>query len=268
MTAVAAWIRHIKDDVDELWMISDSRLSDGRNLDSAPKLFPLLRGDIALCFAGETQVAYPFLQQIYFTSLSFRAARTRGLDLIEYRSHVLRILNDLVSKIETPIKELKTPKCSFLLCGYSWIKKRFFIWKIQFHRELNRFHFDRAGAICGRPHSIMFGGDAGSRLKRETARILTERRGVRWGTNPLNSEPLEALVNLLKNSDEKDSIGGAPQLVKIYQHTNTSIIPLYWPPDQQESIYYLGRQLVGYERIDDWILDLTTMTRHPFRQSD
>ena len=227
MTAVAAWIRHIKDDVDELCIISDSRLSDGRNIDSAPKLLPLPRGDIALCFAGETQVAYPFLQQLYFTSLSFRAARTRGLDIIEYRSHVLRILNDLVSNIDTSIKELKTPKCSFLLCGYSWIKKRFYIWKLQFHKELGRFHFDRAAGICGRPHSIIYGGDAGNRLRGETARILTERRGYRWGTTPLDLEPLEALVNLLAKANAKDSIGGAPQFLKIYQHINASVIPLY-----------------------------------------
>src|SRR5437868_5366975 len=136
MTAVAAWVRPLKTGVDELCIISDSRLSDGRNIDCAPKIFPLPRGDIALCFAGETQVAYPFLQQVYSTSLSFRAARTRGLDLIEYRPHVIRILNDLVSGIKTTIKELKTPKCSFLLCGYSWIRKRFYIWKIQFHPEL------------------------------------------------------------------------------------------------------------------------------------
>jgi hypothetical protein len=52
MTAVAAWIRAIKRDVEELFIISDSRLSDGRNLDCAPKIFPLQGGDIALCFAG------------------------------------------------------------------------------------------------------------------------------------------------------------------------------------------------------------------------
>ncbi len=264
MTAVAAWVRTLKPGVDELCIISDSRLSDGRNIDCAPKIFPLPRGDIALCFAGETQVAYPFLQQVYSTSLSFRAARTRGLDLIEYRPHVIRILNDLVSGIKTTIKELKTPKCSFLLCGYSWIRKRFYIWKIQFHPELGRFHYDKAASICGRPESIMFGGDAGAKLRAENARILTERRGVRWGIDPINFEPLEALVNLLKGASDRDTIGGAPQCVKIYQHVNASIIPLYWPTGQRASIYYLGRKLLGYERIDDWVLDLATMTRHPF----
>lgn len=264
MTAVAAWIRQIKNGVDELCLISDSRLSDGRNIDCAPKILPLPRGDIAISFAGETQVAYPFFLQLYFASLSFRAARTRGLDIIEYRPHALAILNDIVRRIDTPIDSLRLPQCSFLLCGYSWIKKRFYIWRIVYKPELGRFHYDSATGICGRRESIMFAGDAGPRLRDETHAVLTSRRGHQWGRTPLNLEPLEALANLLSTPDSRSSIGGPPQLVKIYQHSNASIIPVYWPRDQQTSIAYSGRIVLGYERVDEWILDLGSMTRHRY----
>jgi len=246
-------------------MIADSRLGgDGRNIDGCPKILPFQRGDIGLCFAGETQVAYPFFQSLFHTSTSFRAAKTRGLDIIEYRPHILKILNALVDIIDTPIPDLRIPECTFILCGYSWISKSFKMWSIRYHPELKRFHHDKAGSICTRKESIIFGGDAGPRLREETHRILTERRGHRWGSEPLNFEPLEALSNLLSVEDPASSIGGAPQFVKIYQHVNTLIVPVFWPRHQRKQIAYLGRPLLGYERIDDWIFDVDTLTTHPF----
>jgi hypothetical protein len=176
---------------------------------------------------------------------------------------VIYILNDFLATIRTPIKDLQIPRCTFLLGGYSWIQKRFRIWLIKYHKELKRFYYDEARNICGQRQSILFAGDAGPRLMNETARILTERRGKQWGTIPLDLEPLEALAEMLRASTDADSIGGPPQLVKIYQHTNTAIIPLYWPRGQRESVCYLGRKLVGYEHLDDWVLDLSDMTKHP-----
>lgn len=89
MTAIVAWIRSLGGNVDELCIAADSRLSgDGKNIDGCPKILPLPRGDIALCFAGETELAYPFLQQLYHTALSHRSARTRGLDITKYKSHI------------------------------------------------------------------------------------------------------------------------------------------------------------------------------------
>lgn len=268
MTAVAAWIRPLKQGVNELCVIADSRLGgDGRNIDGCPKILPFPRGDMALCFAGETQVAYPFFQSLFHTSTSFRAARTRGLDIIEYRPHILKILNDLVSRIDTPIEELKIPECSFIPCGYSWIQKRFRMWTIRYHPQLRRFHHDKAGSICHNKESIIFGGDAGDRLRQETGRILTERRGHVWGSDPLTFEPLEALSNLLAVKDSNSTIGGPPQFVKLYQHINSLIVPIYWPRGQREKVAYLGRPLLGYERIDDWVFDVETLTTHPFSMS-
>jgi hypothetical protein len=83
MTAAAAWIREIKPGIEELCFISDSRLSGGRNIDCCPKILPFNRGDIALCFAGDTQIAYPYFHQLSITEYSYKAARTRALDIIE-----------------------------------------------------------------------------------------------------------------------------------------------------------------------------------------
>lgn len=68
VTVVAAWIR-TRTRGEELCLISDSRFTGGRSMDSSPKLLALPRGDMALCFAGETGVAYPFMLQAYFASM-------------------------------------------------------------------------------------------------------------------------------------------------------------------------------------------------------
>src|SRR5574344_1059205 len=127
MTAVVVWKRAFKQGTMELCFASDSRLRDGRTIDFAQKVFTLKRGDIAIAFAGDTAVAYPYVLQVINASDAFRASRTRGLDLIEYRSHIIRILNQIVNDIDTPIAEERIPNLEIILGGYSWVQKDFFI---------------------------------------------------------------------------------------------------------------------------------------------
>jgi len=61
MTLSLAWIRSVGN-VQELVMATDSRLRRGRAWDVAPKILTLPRTDCAICFAGDTDDAYPFTQ--------------------------------------------------------------------------------------------------------------------------------------------------------------------------------------------------------------
>jgi hypothetical protein len=169
-----------------------------------------------------------------------------------------------MDNIDTTIEDMKIPDCTFILGGYSWLRRSFQLWKIRYTKELKRFHYDSATTLCGK--KAIFAGDAWTLLKDETLRILRNQRGHALGKNPLNLEPLEALRNLLKNEDRALSIGGAPQFVKVYQHLNAEVIPMYWPVNQRSTATYLGRKLLPYERIDDWVLDLDTMERSPMTQ--
>lgn len=261
VTVVAAWVRTLTGGTEELCLVSDSRLSGGRTMDSAPKLLVLPRGDMALCFAGETGVAYPFMLQAYFASLVHRPARTRGLDLTQYRSHIIKILNSIVSNIQTPIADLRIPDCEFVLGGYSWLYKRFYIWKICYSANLGRFHYNSAQSICGKRESFLLAGSGAPMLRRGLAHLLTSRRGQNWGSIPLDMEPFEALVSLLRTAGDRDSVGGPPQFVKVYQHANALPVPILWPDRSVGQVSVLGRVLLNYEHIDDWALDPDTLQR-------
>src|SRR2546423_14177496 len=64
MTLCVAWIREGKNDEgEELVFATDSRLRGGETWDSGIKLFNLGRPDCLLCFAGDTQRAYPLILQ-------------------------------------------------------------------------------------------------------------------------------------------------------------------------------------------------------------
>jgi hypothetical protein len=243
-------------------MASDSRLrGDGRVVDVAPKVMALPRNDAAICFAGETAIAYPFMLHVHYSTLSYRRARTRGLDIINYRSHVIKILNDLVCSIDTPIDDLRIPDCQFLLGGYSWLEKRFRIWRIGYASDLGRFHYDSATGMCGLPESFMLAGDAALNYRSVFNQVVTERRGHDWGDRGLDLEPFEALVRLLRATGPTASVGGSPQLVKVYQHANAIPVPILWPNRDTGRVSLLGRQLVNYEAVDDWPLDPDSLER-------
>lgn len=263
MTAVVAWVRKFPQGPEELCIASDSRLrGDGRIIDMAPKIFSFSRGDMVLGFAGDTGIAYPFLQQLVFTAESFRAARTRGLDIIEYRSHILKILNDMISRVRVEVKEVTCSDCEFILAGYSWIKKDFKIWKIYFSHRDKTFVVGKCQLTCGGSKIIEAGSDS-RQLKTELGKILTSKRGKNWKNGgPLDFEPLEALASILKKVDNDASIGGAPQLVKVYQYMQTVSVPIMWECSANTpQITLLGRPVLGYERIDNWVLNPFTLEK-------
>jgi len=262
MTVVVAWKRTLKQGTEELCLASDSRLRDGRTIDTAPKLFPLLRGDICLAFAGETGVAYPFVLQAINASNSFRASRSRGLDIIEYRSHLIKILNQIIDGIETPFEDLKLPEVQIVLAGYSWLKKVFHIWLIGYDMQLHKFHYRSGSSIAKKPESIIYAGDQADHLRKSLTAFLRKKYGYQFNKFTLDYEPLEVLINELRCSSGSSTIGGPPQLVKIYQHINTIAIPIYWPTKISNKITLLGRTLFGYENVDEWVLDPDTFERH------
>ena len=64
MTIGTAWIRRGRHG-EELWLASDSRLSDGDYIwDACPKLMALPRRDLVAGFSGSTNEAYPLLLQL------------------------------------------------------------------------------------------------------------------------------------------------------------------------------------------------------------
>ena len=60
------------------------------------------------------------------------------------------------------------------------------------------------------------------------------------------------------------------QVVKLYQYMHSASLAVYWPDKKSNQVYLQGRPCLGYERVDNWILDPDTLrTEHPlFTKSD
>lgn len=257
MTVVVAWKRRLKQGAEELCFASDSRLSgDGARIDGAQKIFTLKRGDVAIAFAGETAIAYPYILQVINSLEGFRASRTRAMDIIEIRSHVIRMLNQIVDDRDTTEPEI--PEVRFILGGFSWIEKKFHLWYIQYNIALKRFHYDSAKSFGHSEECIAFVGDRGRDLEKKFYDEMRQNYGPSFGELKLDMEPLKCLIEFLKSSTDRwSTIGFPPQFAKVYQHMNALYIPLV----DDNGIYYCGRKLFGYEHIDEWPLSLKTFER-------
>lgn len=162
----------------------------------------------------------------------------------------------------------------FLFGGYSWIKKEFVLWKIVFDEIESRFvsieapwarfsprtkglklgklrKADRALAL-GR---IAFAGDQGPLAKRLFSQEMTRRHRQGEQISKIEMEPFDIVVKMLRDKDRSPSIGGAPQLAKVYQFVKNVSFPLYWPDKAAGTVFLQGRPCLGYERLDTKIVD-------------
>lgn len=76
MTVSLAWVRKVEFG-EQLWSVSDSRLSGERSWDYCPKILPLSRLDSAISFAGDADAAYPLLLQCVMAVDHYAPARER-----------------------------------------------------------------------------------------------------------------------------------------------------------------------------------------------
>jgi hypothetical protein len=59
------------------------------------------------------------------------------------------------------------------------------------------------------------------------------------------------MSGMIAGAGRNDTIGGAPQLIRITQHMNTRALCVRW--EGQDTLF--GRPLFDYENIDYWIVD-------------
>lgn len=269
MTVVVAWKRTLNKGTEELCFASDSRLSGGgQRIDCAQKVFALKRGDMAMAFAGDIGIAYPYILQVINSINAYRETETRGADIIKIRSHVIRMLNQLVEKFDKSLEEKGYPDVQIILGGYSWLEKQFHLWKLCYKKDIERFHYESASSFGGVGECITYAGDRGDgdykegvvNFKSFFKKKMSEEYGEKLKNIKLDMEPLRYLIEFLKQepSQVSSTISFPPQLVKVYQHMNALYIPLL---DEHDDIYYCGRKLLDYEHIDEWPLSMRTFKR-------
>lgn len=282
MTIAIAWIRKIRD-CDELVFVSDSRLSgDGLTFDGCPKILTLPRSDCAISFAGYTGHAFPMMLQLALAIDSHAPLKRGSLDLAVVRTHTLKIFDGMAGQL-TQSEHVNTtqdvsPGAAFLFGGYSWIKKGFQLWSVSYRDGDKCFVADparwlafskEAGRIVIRKRKktggeenlgrIAFAGDQAPLAKKLLLEKLNARVGGVRHRKTLDMEPFEVVRDMLRDPNHAETIGGAPQVVKVYQYMRTAALGVYWPNKKAGAVHLQGRACLGYERIDQWVLDPDTL---------
>jgi len=254
MSLAIAWIRKFSKKTEELVVVSDSRLSGGARFDSCPKIMTLPRSDSLICFTGGTFYAYPLMLQFSRSIDSYSRSKDGAMDISEQKTYAVKLFNSMKKTVREVVEDLKNPDVSFIFAGYSWVKKQFLIWKIQYDLKEKKFiaYNNKKNGIYKR---IAFSGD--KEVVVEAYKRLNQK-GKKRGAYFYDMEPFEVVRDLLRENSH-DSIGGPPQIAKVYQHMNAKIQGVYWPNYSSKKIAINGRILKGYENTDYWILNPDTL---------
>jgi len=273
VTICAAWVRTTKKGAQELLFASDSRLHGAGYLDASPKVFTLPRSDSAICFAGDTYFAYPLIFQIAQSIRSHYPLKDRAIDYIPFRTHVIKLLNEMFASYETYAEELENPDTSFLLGGYSWFNKEFCIDKIDYRKGKKQFEHSPCTNGIGNYGKVMFVGDWAKTATHKLHEMLIDSYGHESLSKhssvdrSFGYEPLAVIRDLLRNAGPNDTIGGAPQLVAISQHMNSRHTAVFWPSKEEGKIYLGGRPVFEFENIENWIIDPDSFESHHLKYS-
>lgn len=266
MTIAAAWIRTLND-CTELVAVSDSRLNGGKKIDCAQKLFRLPRSDSFICFAGDTSWAFPLMNQVISAISQYPRSADRAQDIGHLLSHVLKIFDGLRGFVHDTAEGEDVPGAEFIFGGYSWFDKCFKLWRIAFNQSKNRFVAYRAEDNRG--SASVFAGDQDLVLEaRKRMFKLLNEKGKGMHDVPMltfNWEPFEVIRDMLREARKDDylyrygSIGGAPQILKVYEHLSSQYIGVRWKEDSALETYVCGRRLLPYETSSAWLLEPDTL---------
>jgi hypothetical protein len=191
----------------------------------------------------------------------FRKALNRGMDLPDLKGHLLRIFNHSRTFIHHPPVGQETPDppdASFILAGYSWRKKAFLIWQLHYNSSISKFTFRPIHAWPGQEQNalklICYIGDEDA-IATARSSLIERLRGLgKLPNGNLDMEPFEVLRDIIR-SEKFPSVGGSPQVVKLYEHMNTVPFGVYWPDRASGQISVLGRPLMDYERVGYSVID-------------
>lgn len=271
MTIASAWIRSNKDS-QELVVASDSRLSCGNRMDCCQKVYMLPRADSFICFAGGTEWAFPMIHQVVSAISTSEKASTRALDITKLKTEILHIFESLRKFVHSGETQ---PIAEFIFGGYSWMHKCFKIWRIFYQEGVRRF--EAAPAKCFQGSQNVFVGDfdhVGNARKKLSALLKLKKNRSSGEPTKLDWEPLEVIRDMLREVDNKSSlhktssIGGALQVLKIYEYPNTVYFGVDWEIKQlgiNKTVFHCGREVTNFHSRKPamWIIDPDTLeSRH------
>jgi len=285
MTIAMAWTRKVQD-YEQLIFVSDSRISGGETFDSCPKILTLPRTDCAIAFAKAAAHAFPLMVQLSYAIESFPKAKRGAHEIKRVCTHALKVFDEMAKTLRTEISDpragMGVPSAEFLFGGYCWRKKCFEIWSIKYDVKSKSFAAHPAPSICYFPDGQRIGrvsykhkresygilaiaGDQGEVAYRRLQELLKQKRIN--GTRPfhLDMEPFEVVRDMLRDPSRSHSIGGAPQVVKVFQYLRSAPFAVYWPDRKSGRPHLHGRPVLGYEALDKQVIDPDTLEEYEIR---
>lgn len=281
-------------DCKELVVVSDSRLNGGKKMDCGQKVIMLPRSDAFICFAGSTGWAYPLMHQVANAISTYEKSASRAQDITELKTHVLKVFEGLREAVHDAAGDEGIPSAEFLFGGYSWIRKEFMIWRIHFQiprprklpkgakaqaklvAECSKFIASPAKRCKGQP--FIFAGDKEyvDKARDKLSKLLKSRGKLsdQVADFKFDWEPFEVIRDMLREVQNDPylfkncDIGGAPQVLKIYEHLSSRYLAIDWKPSPDATntdLYVCGRKVLGYETPTLWILNPDTLvSRHAY----
>ncbi|OFX08708.1 MAG: hypothetical protein A2516_03355 [Alphaproteobacteria bacterium RIFOXYD12_FULL_60_8] len=265
MTIALSWVRKIAN-TEELVFVSDSRLTGGYRWDTAQKVFPLTGLNAVISFAGDTALTLPVIHQIRASCENHAGTQSGATDINVVRDHVLNIINhmrDDIKNADPLLLEGMDRSANFILGGMSFVTGTFSQRVLRYNKSVGAFTaFKPKKPGKGPGFSMCFSGDYYMDFHERLGR-LCEQRGI----NKFNFEPLEVLIDMLNSGNDFPSIGGSPQLVKVYKHRNVLPYAFYWNHSDQRKVHLFGRPFLNYEQttlpiIDPGNLEITYPLQH------
>ncbi len=269
MTLCVAWVKKVHN-CQELILMSDSRLSGGERWDQCPKIMTMERDDCAICFAGETFYAYPLMIQVRYAVNHFNQVKSRAMPIENLNGYLLQIINHLCKSIKNDCKGNVDDYLvgnRFIFGGYSWIDKCFKAWNYNYDKDKNKFlKYPKIVKDSNKLISIIGDHNEMGEFKKNLNTLLIQKYGT-TDIDTFDMEPFEVFRDMLRSligqSNNGSSIGGAPQIIKIYQYQNSRPLGVYWPLKDKNNIFknrtLLGRELFDFENSDYWFIDPDTL---------
>jgi hypothetical protein len=250
-----AWVRTVNQ-ITELVFASDSRLRSGEAWDYGPKIFTLPRSDCLISFAGATAYAYPLILQMAHGIEFWPKSNNRAADITVAKGIAIDVFNQMREAIfDFPVGQTAAgdPEVEFIFGGFSWRLNRFVIWTLHYDQEIDRFTFRPVPSWTSGNDAkrIAIVGDAKDEAKQRLVDLL-RNRGKLNGYG-FDMEPFEVLRDVIR-SEVDPTIGGAPQVAKVYRYMRTQHFAVEWPLSGGRP-HALGRPALDYEQFDLPVID-------------
>jgi len=158
------------------------------------------------------------------------------------------------------------------------VKKHFELWSISFNEREEHFvaqpaqwisYSAKSRRVVMRRRSdlaetlpigrIAFAGDQAKNAYELLCERLTETERSDSLPSKFDMEPFKVVRDMLREPSHAETIGGAPQIVKVYQYMRSAPIAVWWPERKSGRVFLQGRPVLDYERIDRWIIDPDTL---------